>query len=200
MLFIPIFHHLFDYHFFLRLITNYQSNCPSIVMGISGKPEKLINEDVAKQHNLEIVRRFSGGGTVVVDNGTYFCTIILNKVFSSNLNSIVSNHNSFCFRLICLESHSPITWWIGQESSIRTSLTDWTQISNSSWNRMITLLMIRNVLVMLSVFLFVEKRWLLVAFSNTRMIHHTSFLYEFDKELMKALKVWMVFDDCEWIQ
>jgi lipoate---protein ligase len=55
------------------------SATPSIVMGISGKVEQLV--DLTKTTFLEIplIRRFSGGGTVIVDEGTLFVTFIGNR-------------------------------------------------------------------------------------------------------------------------
>lgn len=49
-------------------------------MGLSGKVDKLINVDKAKELNLPVIKRFSGGGTVVVDHSTFCLTFILNKV------------------------------------------------------------------------------------------------------------------------
>ncbi len=48
---------------------------PAIVMGISGKAECL----VAPHSTLPLIRRFSGGGTVVVDQNTLFFTLICNR-------------------------------------------------------------------------------------------------------------------------
>lgn len=50
-------------------------NCgspPAIVMGISGKAEELI----APHNLLPVIRRFSGGGCVVIDEETLFITFI----------------------------------------------------------------------------------------------------------------------------
>ena len=52
---------------------------PAIVMGISGKPEELIHFQVAQSLNFPIIQRFSGGGTVVVDEDTLFVTFLCNK-------------------------------------------------------------------------------------------------------------------------
>ncbi len=49
---------------------------PAIVMGISGKADQLIHLDNV---TIPIIRRFSGGGTVVVDENTVFVTFICNK-------------------------------------------------------------------------------------------------------------------------
>ena len=45
---------------------------PAIVLGISGKEEELVE----KECPLPLIRRFSGGGTVVVDPDTLFITFI----------------------------------------------------------------------------------------------------------------------------
>ena len=51
---------------------------PTIVMGISAKPETVIHLDKVPPEIL-IHRRFSGGGTVIVDENTVFVTFICNK-------------------------------------------------------------------------------------------------------------------------
>jgi lipoate---protein ligase len=55
------------------------STCPSIVMGISGKAEILIDQAARQRESLALIRRFSGGGTVVVDEQTLFVTFIANR-------------------------------------------------------------------------------------------------------------------------
>lgn len=52
---------------------------PAIVMGISGKAEELIDSDEFTSNPMPIIRRFSGGGTVVVDEHTVFVTWIVNS-------------------------------------------------------------------------------------------------------------------------
>lgn len=49
---------------------------PAIVMGISGKPEQLLEEPLYRQHSLPLIRRFSGGGCVVVDEDTLFISLM----------------------------------------------------------------------------------------------------------------------------
>lgn len=51
---------------------------PTIVMGISGKAETLVHLDQLPD-SISILRRFSGGGTVIVDENTVFITFICNK-------------------------------------------------------------------------------------------------------------------------
>lgn len=62
-----------------RCLVNRHLN-PSIVMGLSGKVDKLINVEKAKELHLPVIKRFSGGGTVVVDYSTFCLTFVLNKV------------------------------------------------------------------------------------------------------------------------
>lgn len=49
---------------------------PAIVMGISGQVDQLIQQEKFKQASLPLIRRFSGGGTVIVDENTLFVTLI----------------------------------------------------------------------------------------------------------------------------
>lgn len=49
---------------------------PAIVMGISGKAEQLIRLDKLQESPIPLIRRYSGGGTVVVDENTWFVTFI----------------------------------------------------------------------------------------------------------------------------
>jgi len=54
------------------------TNAPkAIVMGISGKTEELIH-DAAFQTGVPVIKRFSGGGTVAVDEDTLFVSYIFN--------------------------------------------------------------------------------------------------------------------------
>ncbi len=51
----------------------------TIVMGISGKAENLLHEELVQKDNIPVIRRFSGGGTVIVDEETLFITFIFSK-------------------------------------------------------------------------------------------------------------------------
>ncbi|KAL2652208.1 hypothetical protein R1flu_020336 [Riccia fluitans] len=52
---------------------------PSIVMGISGKPEKLLEVERVVKDGVPVIKRFSGGGTVIFDEGTLFVTLICSQ-------------------------------------------------------------------------------------------------------------------------
>ena len=51
----------------------------TVVMGIGGKPERLLDLSAVQRDSVGVIRRFTGGGTVVVGKGTLFATFILNK-------------------------------------------------------------------------------------------------------------------------
>lgn len=50
-----------------------------IVLGNSSDPKELVNLPLALQENVPLIQRFSGGGTVVVDEDTLFVTFIIQK-------------------------------------------------------------------------------------------------------------------------
>ncbi|MBM3208393.1 MAG: lipoate--protein ligase family protein [Chlamydiae bacterium] len=56
-----------------------KGSSPAIVMGISGKAHELVDLDKAKKDSIPIIKRFSGGGTVIVDTNTIFVTFIFQK-------------------------------------------------------------------------------------------------------------------------
>ncbi|KAE8124018.1 hypothetical protein FH972_018930 [Carpinus fangiana] len=60
-------------------IINDGTDQPAIVMGVSGKPAELLEIESVLCDQIPVIRRFTGGGTVVVDPGTVFVTFICNK-------------------------------------------------------------------------------------------------------------------------
>jgi lipoate-protein ligase A len=53
-----------------------QGSPPALILGISGRVQELVNLDYFNQKPISMIRRFSGGGTVVVDENTIFVTFI----------------------------------------------------------------------------------------------------------------------------
>mmetsp|Transcript_15766 Transcript_15766/g.19224 ORF Transcript_15766/g.19224 Transcript_15766/m.19224 type:complete len:381 (-) Transcript_15766:111-1253(-) len=47
-----------------------------IIMGLGGKPEKLLNIEKVRDDGVLVIKRFSGGGTVVVDHSSLWTTFI----------------------------------------------------------------------------------------------------------------------------
>lgn len=50
----------------------------TIVMGLSGEPEKLLHLASVTKDQIPVVKRFSGGGTVIVDEETLFISFLFN--------------------------------------------------------------------------------------------------------------------------
>lgn len=48
----------------------------AIVMGISGQPEELLHMERVRQDKIPVIKRFSGGGTVIVDENTLFISFL----------------------------------------------------------------------------------------------------------------------------
>ncbi|PON56795.1 Biotinyl protein ligase (BPL) and lipoyl protein ligase (LPL), catalytic domain containing protein [Trema orientale] len=60
-------------------IVNDGTDDPTIVMGISGGAAELLDIKSVLRDGIPVIRRFTGGGTVIVDSGTVFVTLICNK-------------------------------------------------------------------------------------------------------------------------
>ncbi|EFJ22982.1 hypothetical protein SELMODRAFT_104155 [Selaginella moellendorffii] len=60
-------------------VFNNGTSPPTIVMGVSGSPEELLDVDAVSRDGIPVVRRFSGGGTVIVDEDTLFVTLICSR-------------------------------------------------------------------------------------------------------------------------
>jgi lipoate---protein ligase len=51
----------------------------SIVMGLSSDPLTLLNIERVRRDAIPVIRRFSGGGSVIIDENTLFVSMILSK-------------------------------------------------------------------------------------------------------------------------
>ena len=52
---------------------------PAVVMGISSKAHEMLRPSFFEQDEIALIKRYSGGGTVIVDETTLFFTLICNK-------------------------------------------------------------------------------------------------------------------------
>jgi lipoate-protein ligase A len=62
-----------------RCVVNHGQSPPTIVMGISAKLDTVVHADLAASRGVPVLRRFTGGGTVVTDAGTLFVSLVCNK-------------------------------------------------------------------------------------------------------------------------
>ncbi|MBJ7448852.1 MAG: lipoate--protein ligase family protein [Parachlamydiales bacterium] len=134
------------------IVINHGST-PAIVMGISGVMDELVHVDFADNENIPVIRRFSGGGTVVVDNNTLFV--------------------SFLFH--------PKTLGI---SPYPESLLKWTE-------QFYTPLFPNNFSLKAQDYALGEKKIGGNAqyFRKDRLLHHTTFLWDYDSTKMNCLKM-----------
>ena len=83
----------------------------AVVMGISGKPEELVNLPALHEKNIPLIKRYSGGGTVIVDHNTVFVSMLCKAAlhlakpypepimqWSESLYKSVICHNDFSLR------------------------------------------------------------------------------------------------------
>ena len=133
-------------------IINSSAANPAIIMGISSKPKNLINIPFINKYPIPIIRRFSGGGTVVVDKDTFFVTFIINS-------------ETFDFQ--------PLPKYI-----LEWTKEFYSSIFGESFN------------VQENDYVFGDKKFGGNAqyIVKDRWLHHTSFLWDYDKKKMRYLK------------
>lgn len=56
-----------------------RGSSPAIVLGISGVAHELVDLQKVSENPIPLIRRFSGGGTVIVDENTLFVTFLFSK-------------------------------------------------------------------------------------------------------------------------
>jgi len=64
---------------YLILNSGMREEDTAVVLGLSGKIGELVNVDHFLKRPIHLIRRYTGGGTVVVDKSTLFATFIMNS-------------------------------------------------------------------------------------------------------------------------
>ena len=122
---------------------------PACVLGISSQIEQMIQVDEAKNANLPLIRRFSGGGTVIVDENTCFSTFILQGRYNpGTLHTFASAFFTEVFKGL------PFSLLQNDYRLNHKKIG-----GNAQY------------------------------FTKNRGLHHTSFLFDWDKERMNLLKI-----------
>jgi len=68
-------------HRYLKKQQQQQQDPPpcAVVMGIGGKPKQLLDVDKVRRDGIPVLKRFSGGGTVVLDQDSIWTTLIFGR-------------------------------------------------------------------------------------------------------------------------
>lgn len=128
-------------------------SAPSIVLGSSNQSQEMIDYEHSQIKNLSIIKRFSAGGTVVVDHNTIFVTFIFN--------SSAHKFNPF---------PEPILRWTNAlyQKSLNIKGFDLKENDYAIFDKKVA----GNAQYLK------KDRWL----------HHSTFLYDYNKDLMESLK------------
>ncbi|KAL6009107.1 hypothetical protein ACLOJK_022334 [Asimina triloba] len=148
-------------------IINDGTNAPAIVMGISGKPSELIELESVLRDRVPVIRRFTGGGTVIVDDGTVFVTFICNKDAVPGLQAYPRPIMSWTSKLY------------GELLEMLVAVLKYEYAVNS------------KTVAFGSDYVFGDHKFGGNAQSITknRWVHHTSFLWDYDVRNMAYLKI-----------
>ena len=85
-------HNRNDFILTFRLWTNPRS----VILGRSQNINTEVNLDYCYKHNIEVARRFTGGGTVYHDLGNFNTSLFIPKEKISNPIDVVKTSNQFC--------------------------------------------------------------------------------------------------------
>ena len=155
-------------------------------LGDGRKPHKLCNVDLARADRIPLIKRYTGGGTVLVDDGTRFITFICND----NILVDSAAYGDSADTNLMLNSPRPIMSWTGDvyheafDSIFKAygksqSLED--QDNGGQIRRDRNLFGLRE-----NDYIFDKRKFggNAQSISKNRWVHHTSFLYDFDVSLM----------------
>jgi len=134
----------------------------AIVLGFSGKITELVNVDHLKKNPIHLLRRYTGGGTVVVDQSTLFATFIMNAKDVQNVSPY---------------PREIMTWSERVYKPVFDQLAQPTGANNFSLRE--------------NDYVLGDKKigGNAQTITKDRWVHHTSFLWNFDPEMMKYLQL-----------
>ena len=130
---------------------------PTVVLGFSGKIDKLVDEEQRARAGAGLLRRFSGGGTVVVDRSTVFASWLLSTALLPHVKPFPK----------------PIMAWSGDFYAAAFRRAGLAALQLRADDYVVGDLKVAGNAQ---------------AISGDRWLHHTSFLYDFDDQLMRVLR------------
>jgi lipoate-protein ligase A len=173
---------------------------PTIVLGCSGKVHEMVHDDInCSLKGVEIIKRFTGGGTVVCDLNTQFVSFVMNAKevyrddFLRRKNLIDDGDNE----MISLAEDGlfprPIMRWTGDfyERVFNEKIFSSSSSSSTATAKKKKMNTNNNYFSLReNDYVFGDKKFggNAQSISKNRFIHHTSFLYDYDEEMMKLLK------------
>lgn len=146
----------------------------SVILGISGKIPLLVHEPEARRDGVEILRRFTGGGTVVVDRNAFLISII------SNASDLISNNDGG--NKIKPYPRDIMQW---TADSVYTQAFANSRRATNNGNSEVNLTFRENDYVLRNE---AKIGGNAQAISGDRFCHHTSFLWRVDAKSMSYLK------------
>jgi lipoate-protein ligase A len=137
------------------------ASAPCIVLGISGKPERLCDLILVARDSIPLVRRFSGGGTVIVDENTIFASLIMNRDDLPDVNPYPREIMDWSTSI-----YGPALQRIASAGTIQLGLRE-------------------------NDYVFGDMKFggNAQAISRGRWLHHTSFLWSYQQEVMQYLQM-----------
>ncbi|KAL6859366.1 hypothetical protein ACP4OV_017625 [Aristida adscensionis] len=143
---------------------------PTIVMGVSGRVSELVEIQPVLRDRVPVVRRFSGGGTVIVDQGTVFVTLICNKAAVTGLQPFPRDIMSWTGKL-----YGKVFDGYGEF-----------HLRENGMPQLNTVIDIRYKYYAFNHHKFGGNAQ---SITKNRWVHHTSFLWDYDVKNMEYLKI-----------
>lgn len=131
---------------------------PMVVLGFSGKAELLVDADELERQRVAMLRRFTGGGTVLVDGSTVFASFLMNR-------KVVPAVEAFPKQMMRWSASAVYDRAFASLGVRGFALRDDDYTIDG-----------------------VKIGGNAQAISGTKWVHHTSFLYDFDSDKMRVLK------------
>merc|ERR1719383_295801 len=135
-------------------------------MGISGKAEELVDLERARSAGVRLIRRYSGGGTVVVDHNTVFASLIVSPEAAPDVQPFpehIMRWSEGFYRPALGHLSLPDTAGTPQQGSFHLRENDYVIGTRKFGGNA-------------------------QAISKDRWVHHTSFLWDYDCDAMALLR------------
>ena len=143
------------------VIFNTNSAPTSIVVGYSGKIQELVHLEEVAANQVPLIRRYTGGGTVITDANTLFVTLILNSKDVKTQpypRDIMDWTSKFLYEPLFLN--------VLQDRNMKFSLREHDYTLNDT-----------------------KIGGNAQSITKNRFVHHTSFLWDFTRENMSLLQI-----------